>query len=291
MRRSGWGLGSLLLVALGCGDGTANDPFAGPVPARCAATRMEQSIVVSRMTFIKATRPGVTEGFNLDGRVSTNDDASSCRRTDFTSPDGTTGVDNQLSLLVPVLETQTAGALDAAIQAAINSGQLMLGMSIEDLDDRHNDPCVRLVFRQLSGVPYVGSDQRIDPGQTFSVQRDQPVSTVNARMRNGVIEASGFSAALPIAVLDARFVINFHNARIRIRWRDDDLNFEGMIGGGIPASELSAVVQTLGIPNSQRMLFSRLINSITDMDPDAEGNCRLFSGAITFEGRSAFVNP
>lgn len=290
MRRSSRRLGSLLLVALGCGDGAADDPFAGPVPAQCAATRMEQSLVVSRLLFIKATRPGVTDGFNLDGRVSTNEDASSCRRTDFTSPDGTTGVDNQLSLLVPVLETQTAGALDAAIQAAINSGQLMLGMSVEDLDDRRNDPCVRLVFRQLTGVPFVGSDQRIDPGQTFSVARDQPVSTVVGRMRDGVIEASGFSVALPIAVLDARFIINFRNARIRIRWRDDD-HFEGMVGGGIPASELSAVVQTLGIPDSQRALFSRLINGITDMDPDAEGNCRLFSGAVSFEGRSAFVNP
>lgn len=163
-------------------------------------------------------------------------------------------------------------------------------MSIVGLDDRRNDPCVRLIFRQLTGVPFVGTDSRIDPGQTFAVARDQPVSEVNGRMRDGVIEAGPFSVALPIAVLDARFVFDFRNARVRIQWRDDD-TFVGLIGGAIPAAELTAIVQTLGIPDSQRALFSRIINGITDMDPDADGNCRLFSGAVAIDGRAAFVNP
>nr|MBK7066128.1 hypothetical protein [Deltaproteobacteria bacterium] len=187
MRRGGWRCFSTLLLALGC-SGDEVDPFAGPVPSQCPSTPMERSLVVTRMRFVKATMPGVVDGFDLDGRVSRNDDAASCRRVDFTSPDGTAGVDNQLSLLVPVLETQTAGALDEAVQAAINSGQLLLSMSIEGLDDRRDDPCVQLVFRQLRGMPFVGSDHRLDPGQTFETARDQPVSRVTGRMRDGVIE-------------------------------------------------------------------------------------------------------
>jgi len=289
MRRGGWRCVSMLLLALGCA-GDEVDPFAGPVPSQCPSTPMERSLVVTRMRFVKATMPGVVDGFDLDGRVSRNDDAASCRRVDFTSPDGTTGVDNQLSLLVPVLETQTAGALDEAVQAAINSGQLLLSMSIEGLDDRRDDPCVQLVFRQLRGMPFVGSDQRLDPGQTFETARDQPVSRVTGRMRNGVIEAGPFPLALPVAVLDARFVLNLHNARIRLRWRPDD-TFDGMVGGGIPADELIATVQTLGIPQELRSLVARLVNGITDLDPDADGNCRRFSSALSFEGRGAFVNP
>jgi hypothetical protein len=290
MRRRGWRLGSLLLAALGCAGDPGTDPFAGPVPSQCAATARERGIVVTRMRFVKSTTPTTSEGFDLDGRVSDNSDTASCRRRDFTSPDGLAGVDNQLSLLVPVLETQTAGALDEAIQAAINSGQLMLSVAMEGVDDQRNDPCVHMVFRQLRGVPFVGSDQRIDPGQTFEVARDQPVSDVVGRLRDGVLEAGPFTLALPVAVLDARFVLTLQGARIRLRWHDDD-TFDGMIGGSISAEELIATVQTLGIPPELRSLVAQLIRGITDMDADDTGVCRRFSGAIAFEGRGAFINP
>ncbi len=102
--------------------------------------------------------------------------------------------------------------------------------------------------------------------------------------------AGPFTLALPVAVLDARFVLTLNAARIRLRWRDDD-TFEGIIGGGIAADDLIAVVQTLGIPPELRSLVAQLIRGITDLDPSAEGNCRRFSGAIAFEGRNAFVNP
>lgn len=285
-----WSLVSALLVALGCAGDAPDDPFAAPLPAQCAPTRREQSIVVTRMRFVKASRPGVSEGFDLDGRVSDAGDASTCRRADFTSPDGTAGVDNQLSILVPVLESQTAGGLDAVLQAAINSGQLMLSISLDGLDDRRDDPCVRVRFRQLQGVPFVGSDQRIDPGQTFSVNREQPVSEVVGRLRNGVLEAGPFDIAVPVAVLEARFTLHFRGARLRLRWHDDD-TFEALLGGAIDAQELITVVQPLGIPDSLRSLVGQVVRSISDMRPDANGQCQAFSGVIAVEGRSAFVEP
>jgi hypothetical protein len=104
------------------------------------------------------------------------------------------------------------------------------------------------------------------------------------------MEAGPFTLALPVAVLDARFVLTLQNARVRLRWRDDD-TFDGIIGGAISAEELIATVQTLGIPQELRSLVAQLIHGIADMDPDAQGTCRRFSGAIAFEGRGAFVNP
>lgn len=247
-------------------------------------------MVLSTLVLLLQKTPGVSLGFNLDGRVSGADDALSCRRRDLTAPDGTVGVDNQFSLLVPALDTATAGALDAAIQGAINNGQLMVAVTIEGLDNRLNDPCVSLVFRRVQGRPFVGSDSRIDPGQTFDTIRGEPVSRVTGRMRNGVIEAGPFPLGLPVAVLDARFVIPRQDARVRIRWRADD-TFEGLIGGGIPAAQMIATTQTLTIGSDLMGLVRRLILSITDMDPDADGNCRSFSAAVSFEGRAAFVNP
>jgi hypothetical protein len=283
-------LTTVLTAAVGCADDAGPDPFAGPVPATCPTTAHEQSMVISKLVLLRQPSPGVSDGFDLDGRVSGSDDAASCRRRDLTAPDGRTGIDNQFSLLVPAIDRATAGALDAAIQAAINNGQLMVAVSVEGLDDRVNDPCVSLVFRRVGGMPFVGSDARIDPGQTFDTLRDEPISRVTGRMRNGVIEAGPFTLGLPIAVLDARFVIPLQNARVRIRWHADD-TFEGLIGGGIVAARMIAITEGLTIGGDLMSLVRRLVLSITDMDPDANGVCQSFSAAIGFEGRAAFVNP
>ncbi len=283
-------LASLLAASSGCSDDSGVDPFAGPVPAQCPTTSTEQSMILTRLVLLRQPMPGISEGFDLDGRASSADDNLSCRRRDLTSPEGTPGIDNQFSLLVPALDTATSGALDAAIQAAINNGQLMVAVTIEGVDDQLNDPCVSLVFRRVQGRPFVGSDTRIDPGQTFDTLRDEPISRVTGRMRNGVIEAGPFPLGLPIAVLDARFVIQLQNARVRIRWRPDG-TFEGLIGGCIDAAQMIATTQTLTIGSDLMGLVRRLILSITDLDPDADGNCRSFSAAVSFEGRSAFVNP
>lgn len=279
-------------AALGCGgDADAPDPFAAPLPATCpVAAGADQSMVFTRLILIKQDPAGVSPGFNLDGRVSGSDDATSCRRRDLTSPDGETGIDNQFSLLVPALETATAGALPALLQAAINNGQLMMAVSVEGMDDRRNDPCVNLVFRRVAGSPFVGSDNRIDPGQTFDTMHTEPVTRVSARLRNGVIEAGPFFLGLPFAALDARFTIPLSGARVRIRIKDDD-TFEGVIGGSIPASEIITISQGLTIGGELMGLVRTLVNSLVDLDPDANGNCRAISAAVGFEARPAFVNP
>ncbi len=281
----------LLLTALGCGgDVDPPDPFAGPLPATCPATGREQSMVLTRLVLLKQEPTGVSPGFDLDGRVSGSDDTSSCRRRDLTSPEGTPGIDNQFSLLVPALETATAGALPALLQAAINNGQLMIAISIEGLDDRLNDPCVTLVFSRVQGSPFVGSDMRIDPGQTFDTMRSETITRVSARMRDGVVEAGPFFLPLPFAALDARFIIPLSNARVRLRLKDDD-TFEGVVGGGIPAGEIITIARGLTIGGDLMSLVQRLVSSLVDLDPDADGNCRSISAALGFEARPAFVNP
>lgn len=247
-------------------------------------------MVVTRLVLLKQEPMGVSPGFDLDGRVSGSDDVSSCRRRDLTSPEGVTGIDNQFSLLVPALETATAGALPALLQAAINNGQLMIAVSVEGLDDRVNDPCVTLVFRRVQGSPFVGSDMRIDPGQTFDTMRDQAITRVSARLRNGVVEAGPFFLPLPFAALDARFTIPLSNARVRLRLKDDD-TFDGVIGGAIPATEIITISRGLTIGGDLMSLVQRLVNSLVDLDPDADGNCRSISAAIAFDARPAFVNP
>ena len=59
---------------------------------------------ISRMTLVvEAEADETVVGLNLDGRVDDEPAIESCMKLDFTAPDGTPGIDNQLSLFGPIL--------------------------------------------------------------------------------------------------------------------------------------------------------------------------------------------
>jgi len=247
--------------------------------------------VIARFGFVRAEvdRPTVAAGFDLDGRVSTGSDALGCRQADFTSPEGTQGVDNQLARLLPIVDGMTGGALDGAIQGALNSGQLLVALSVEGVDDPTDDPCVILVVERVAGMPFVGSDMLVDQGQTFDVLRDERATRVDATLTGGVVEAGPFTLPLPIAVLDVRMVLNLYNARFRARLRDDG-GMEGLVGGGMSVAEFSQEVMRFGIPTEQMSAIGTALRVFADLTP-VEGRCTQVSAGITFDARLAFVNP
>ncbi len=234
--------------------------------------------------------PRIADGFDVDGRVSDSSDPQGCRRDDFTSSDGTPGVDNQLALLLPLVDQMTGGALDGAIQAAINNGQLLVTITIDDLDNRCNDDHIGITFQRVAGMPSVGADMRIDPGQTFDLQRSEATSRVDGRVREGFVEAGPFSLAIPIAVLDARFTLNFYAARFRARLLDDG-GLDGIVGGGVSREEFSVHVHSFNIPMALMSTIDGALQLFADLAPDARGRCAQVSGAMRLDGRPAFVNP
>lgn len=249
---------------------------------------VELASVMTRFSFVRRTMSGQSEGFDLDGRQHPMGDTASCGRPDFTAPDGRTGIDNQLSELATVLDQLTQNAVDPLIQAAINNGQLLLGVVVQNVDDTRNDDCVELVFQRIQGQATIGNDGFLNPGQTFDAIRANPPSHVQGRIRNGVIEAGPFELALPVTALDARFTLNLHNARVRLEL-GKDRSMHGVMGGGISVAELSETVGTLTIPSGQMSAVRGILRTIADLDRVGT-RCNQFSAAITFDARGAFVN-
>ncbi|MBL8605499.1 MAG: hypothetical protein JNK72_26445 [Myxococcales bacterium] len=280
-------------LALGCGDdggdGAANE--AALRAARCQPSNTTRSAVIARFGFVRPAmnNAAVAEGLNLDNRVSTSGDSLGCRQADFTSPTGEAGIDNQLARLLPVVDAMTGGAFDGAIQGAVNNGQLLVGISLEGIDDPQNDPCVTLAFTRVSGSPFVDSNMLLDKGQTYELQRDRPVTRVSAALRNGVVTAGPFLLPLPITVLDANFVLNLHQAQIRATLREDG-SLEGVIGGGISVSEFSDQVRTLTISQTEMNTITGALRVFADLAPE-NGRCQQISAGIRFLAREAFLQP
>lgn len=285
----------LALAAVGCGDGAPSSDAGVDAPrplAACDSPGRSRSMVLSTYGFIRPDpmRSTVADGFDLDGRVSTAGDAQGCRQSDFTSPDGTPGIDNQVARLLPVVDMMTGGAVDGLVQAAVNNGQLLIAITLDGLDDPQNDQCVNVTVQRVQGMPFVGSDMRLDPGQTFDVAREDPPTRTTARIRNGVIEAGPFDLPLPFAALDARFILDLRGARIRAAMRPDG-SLSGIIGGGVPAVPFGETLIRYGIGADLQQTLVGTLRLFSDLAPNDSGMCTQISAGLRFETRTAFVNP
>jgi hypothetical protein len=304
---------SVFLGALGCGpplagDGrldsgadaaVSDDSAAGDAaevvtdaapPRPCPAPARRVSYVLAKIGFVREEpgRVDVADGFNLDNRVSELGDFMTCRQGDMTSTDGEPGIDNQLARLIPQVDMMTGGVLDGAIQTAINNGQMLVVLTLDNVDDLCNDREVNVSVQRVAGMPFVGSDMLPDPGQTFDLMRMSTPTRSTGVISNGVLEITPVDLPLPIAILDAQFTMNFYSAHLRLKIHPD-ADSQGIIGGGISLAEFRTAVAGFNIPSSLRMTVNNALTLFADLDRDNTNHCLKISGALRVIARPAFV--
>ncbi len=282
---------ALLAVLLAaCGEAPADLPAAPRAP--CDSPGERRAVVLTTFAFERfdAARGNVVDGFDLDGNVSAAGDWVGCRQGDFTSPEGARGVDNQVARLLPIVDSMTGGAFDGLIQSSVNSGQLLAAVALDGVDSLRDDNCVTLTFYRVTGTPFVGGDMRIDPDQTFDVDRAHPPARVPARIRGGVLSTDAFELPFPVAALDARFTLDLHGARLRARVLPDG-SLAGVVGGGIVVQTFGEKITRFGIGEGLQRVFLTTLRLMADLAPDVNGACQQISVGLRFEARPAFINP
>lgn len=262
----------------------APDPSGGVIsdfPAAGSPTLVARSLVFVRES------GGESEGFDLDGRVSSQADAQGCRQADFTHPDGTEGVDNQLGLLLPLIEAAGGSALEYLVQDAVNEGDLLIVLQLDGLDSLESDDQVAFTLQRAIGDPLVGTHGQIEPYQSFDLDFDEPASHFDeAVVRDGVLEAGPFTARLPIFVFDFRFEVDLYDARLRLRFGDDGVVY-GTIGGKVTLANVLDIADTPGIQDRIADLIATVGATMTDISVEEE--CDAFSVAVTMEFIDAFI--
>ncbi|UJR81236.1 Hypothetical protein I5071_32920 [Sandaracinus amylolyticus] len=277
-------LAALALAACGPDDMEPTGPRA------CESALPEQSGIIRWMAF-EVAEDGVSEGFDLDESLGPTFEASACRARDFVDADGRDGIDNQLTPIIPALENQVGeGTLDALLQSSISNGQLLIGLTLEGLDDPRNDDCVTLVVRTLTGTPLLGTDGMLLDGQTLQVSPEARTARYEgAVLRDGVLETGPFELALPVSILDARFVLDLHGARVRVRIHEDG-SMSGVFAGGISNDQMIEIASGLNIGEDLMSTVATFIRLIADLEP-VDGKCTQFSASMVFEAGSGFVDP
>ena len=284
-------------AATGCGDDGGVAPAEGdamPMLPADDCTSGESHFYVVSVLDIAGEADGVSEGFNLDGRISDTSDDQGCNKNDFTSPSGEEGVDNALAVLLPILE-MFAGDLSATLQENINDGSILLLAEMTSVDDFTNDACVgmNLYIGEVPGdvAPMLSSD-RLSPGQTFDINpesldaKGEPiVSVTGASFVGGNLNAATDVISLPVPLEEGTVLeLNIRNARVGGQFTADTMS-NGIIAGVLSIDELSESVAALDLGVGAETIAPILMGQ-ADILNDS-GECSSLSATLTYQGVDA----
>lgn len=238
--------------------------------------------------FARETERGVSAGFDLDGFVSEDNDGRTCFKADFTGPDGTEGVDNEMARLLPLIDLAGEGAVQGLIQNAVDEGRLLLFFEITDSDVPGQ---ARLRVRRGEDTPLLGTDGRILSGQTLALHPEEAfLGEAEATFDGRTLEAGPFALPLPIIVFSQLYEVNIPEAYVRFELDASGEYGVGTLGGGIPISQLVTILDTASNFGPEFTdLFGDAVRESGDLKRDGNGACTEMSVAVSFETAVGFV--
>ncbi|MEZ4269278.1 MAG: hypothetical protein R3F39_23215 [Myxococcota bacterium] len=243
--------------------------------------------VVQVMHFVAEGPPGVTSGLNLDGLVTTATDSTGCGQPDFVGPDGRPGVDNAFAHVLPPLEATMSSTVNETAQEAINTGEVLLLLAVDGIDDPQNDDKVTVSLYRADGRPNLGTDGRVLAGQSFYIAEGEAWSRdENATIKDGVISAGPFPIVLSLDFFDTHIDLLMDNARVEYRL-DASGNLTGVLGAMSHEDTLYKMVNDLDadfLPIAQVLL-----PEYADIDMDGDGRCDALSLGVELTGASAHL--
>lgn len=318
MSKTRWLSIAALLGVLGCGGGDApgdGGPSGGeadgaPRDGGGTSTGATYFYVVSRAD-LPAPTGNTAVGFDVDGLSSDGDDATTADRmctpeaADYTSPSGTSGIDNQLAGILPGVEsfiddpdTTTVETLSSVLADIIHFGFFLLLAEVSGVDDLVNDDSVTLSF--YIGAPPEGElgpaltgEGELEAGQTFDLNEGLmrgagPIATIPGRITEGVLHV-GPGEAMIVLGTATPVSLPLHDVELEARITATSLS-DGVLGGKLVGDELLEAFRNSGLATLQRVagVAEVLLDARVDLPPvAADGTCQAISAAATFSGISA----
>lgn len=252
--------------------------------AQCDGDAGTEVLVLRDIRFVRQTG-GVSRGFDLDG----GDEDVGCDVPEYTSPDGVGGIDNAFAALIPALELTEARTMEDIIAASVRSGELLILLQVDDLDDPRHDACVDVTVQRGMGTPLLGNDGELLPDQTFDVNRDIPASTVwDVGIVDGTVQGGPVSVALPIAIFEYDFDFALLDGQVRVDFGRDG-TARGLLAGGLPLETLLQIAGNPDVDPDLLPLVEGLLTQFADLAPGPDGACTRLSMTFEFEAVRAWV--
>ena len=251
----------------------------------CSATGDTIVGVLSSITHARRV-DGVVWGLNIDGFTSANTDPNGCYKEDLVDPNGTPGIDNAFSALIPALESTEAVALESLVQDSINNGNLLLMVEIKGVDNWQNDDCVDVSIWRGQGTPLIGTDGTLMTHQSFFKDLSMPNSHIeNMKIVDGVLVASPLDVELPVQVLDEKLNFELQDGGIHIQLTADGF-MSGFFTGAVPITALTDITSLPDVNLPE--IVQDVVRSAADLYPQEDGTCSGISVAFEYQALPSF---
>ena len=278
-----------LALAVGCSAGDPAVLDSATKAATCAGPdARSMHWVIDSLYFARVT-DGVSDGFDLDGLASTGSGTDGCGRADFTSPSGEPGIDNAFGEVIPALENTEFVAAEALINDTIKTGELMLLVSMNHVDDAANDDCIDLSLGRATGDPMLGTDEAFLPGQTLS--RDPAFENAvvsDTFIKDGVAMGRPISATIPLQVLDASLEFEVLDGAVRLEQHEDGMA-SGVFAGGLDIATVIYVASNEGIAQELKDILASVLYVVADLAPNENGECEQLSVTFAFTATPVYL--
>lgn len=249
----------------------------GDEQASCA-TGEAHHYVVSQLAFAPR-QDGVAHGFDLDGT-----DEATCGHDDLVSPRGESGIDNNFSSLLPFLFATEALALDSIIAQSIASGELMITLGLDGVDDWSTDDCVDFSLGRAGGVPLVAPDGVVLADQTLVPEATIEPVQVDGYTEGNRLYAHDLAFNVPLDVLNAVLDLQITNASFWVQRRYDGA-LTGVFAGELPIYQITEILERDDV---QLEDLVPLVRNVADI-PGEGGDCDAISVAFEFTALPVYL--
>lgn len=169
------------------------------------------------------------EGLNLDGMIS---------KSNFSAPDGTKGIDNQMFRLVGCTHSFQSTGQANDISTGMYVGEWGILINLKGVDDVRNDDSVEVGIYANADPMQLSSSRAALEYATYAMDQD-PVfrATTTGRIKNGILDTDPVDVVFHSIVNSMHMVRPLQDARIHATLSDNG-HLKGYIAGYTPVEAL-----------------------------------------------------
>lgn len=261
---------------------------APPDPSEDGDRQRVDGVPVASMSFetfgfAREIEPGVSKGFNLDGRD------GGCGLEGLTSPDGRTGINNSFGPMLPLIEAAGGQALEELVQREVLEGGFQMVLSWTEDEE---GGCDTLTLTRTWGVPMTSPNGELIPGQTYDPHPSPdlaPIQVPCTYLEDGTVRADDLSLPVKLQIFSTVVDLPLEGGELELTPTSRANRWEGVIGGAIPLRILEDFVANLsGIGSTLPGVLQGILATRADMDGE-DGPCSMMSAVMEFTTLPAFV--
>ena len=234
----------------------------------CSTEQIERYLLYD-FRYVRAEE-NISQGFNLDNITSDENESNGCHHSDFTDPNGLSGIDNNFAHIIEDLEATEAEDIEFSFDEAVRDGILLLILEV-----RGQQECTELRLISGEGIPYLSAQGDPLDGQSF-FQQEEKTPWLQAQYEVDHTTINEIDITLDSEIMSIPISLPLQQGALRL----SSDRTGGILGGGLPLFD-ALILTSFDMVGMTEQLQYRLASNL-DLNPNENGLCQSISTNFSF---------